>query len=329
MKRLFLVLGVMAVLAAGLRADEIRLKDGSTIIGTIVEFENESFKVQTAYGFAMVRKDSIAQITPSDQTKASDQQKSAVEGTSNTNVSPAPVAVSSPGLKAGAQPAVARRAAAVRNTAPSDKGSRTLPETALRMPAPNPRPPALAPVAAITSADTSAPISPEAALSVAPAPAAPIRESVRGSVYANDTYGFQFYRPPGWDLMPEARKAMPNAVTAMGTSDQTTLFVVGREPARGSLQVQAENAQRALQKIYENYREVSSSQRSIGGLPAIQWQFRGMADGHDWSVTALTIAHGGDVFTLLGMTYADSDIIQIRENVIAKMAASVQFNPAH
>ena len=149
---------------------------------------------------------------------------------------------------------------------------------------------------------------------------------MQGTVYSNASYNFQLYRPPGWDLIPEARKSMPNAITAMGTPDETTLFVVGREPVRDSLEAQAGTAERALQKVYENYRHVSSTKRTVAGMPAIEWRFRGVADGHDWSVTALTVARGADVFTLLGMTYADSDLIQIRENVIAKMIASLQFS---
>jgi hypothetical protein len=152
---------------------------------------------------------------------------------------------------------------------------------------------------------------------------------VQGNIYTNESYSFRLYRPPGWEVMPEARQALPNAITAMGTGDGSTLFVIGREPMRDSLEAQAGNAERALQKVYENYRKVSSSKRTVGGLPAVAWRFRGMADGHDWSVTALSIASGSDVFTLLGMTYADSDsILQIRENVIAKMMASLDFSAA-
>ncbi|MGC1188211.1 MAG: hypothetical protein WA871_12545, partial [Candidatus Acidiferrales bacterium] len=55
----------LLVFAVAARADEIRLKDGSKIIGTIVGFEDGSFKVQTSYGFAMVRKDQIVEIIPS------------------------------------------------------------------------------------------------------------------------------------------------------------------------------------------------------------------------------------------------------------------------
>jgi hypothetical protein len=188
------------------------------------------------------------------------------------------------------------------------------------MPAPNPRP---APA-------TAAPAAPVAA---APAPAPRItppavRELVQGNLYTNETYAFQLYRPPGWELIPEARKALPNAIAAMGTGDETTLFVVGRETLRDSLDAHSSNSERALRQIYENYRPLSSMRRTVAGLPAVEWRFRGVADGRDWSVTVLALARGNDVFTLLGMTYADSDLIQIRENVIAKMISSVQFTSA-
>jgi len=171
------------------------------------------------------------------------------------------------------------------------------------MPAPNPRSAPATVAAAVPAAPATAPVpAPASAAAPAPAPApvapAPIRESIQGTLYTNQTYNFQFYRPPGWELLPEARKAMPNAITAMGTSDETALFIVGREALKDSLDAQASNAQKALQKIYENYRQISSTKRTVAGLPAVEWRFRGVADGHDWSVTALAIARGTDVFTL-------------------------------
>ena len=48
--------------AAVTRADEIRLKDGTKITGTIVGFENDSFRVETSYGFALIQKDKVADI---------------------------------------------------------------------------------------------------------------------------------------------------------------------------------------------------------------------------------------------------------------------------
>jgi hypothetical protein len=339
MRRLSCALVLLLAVASAAHADEIRLKDGSKIVGTIVDFENESFKVQTAYGFAMVRKDSIAQIIPTEQDGPA--AKPVSPDTSSAAVKPAAVSAPGPIVKPEAQPAVslsakpaeaatATVAAPVQPAVVTTKAAPakpTLTASAVAMPAPLPRAPAPTALTAVPAAPSS-PAPAAAAPPVAVAPA-PIRESVQGNLYVNETYNFQFFRPPGWDLMAETRKAMPNAITAMGTSDATTLFIVGREPVRDSLEAQASNAERSLAKVYENYRHVSSTKRIVGGLPAVEWQFRGLADGHDWSVTALTVAHGEDVFTLLGMTYADSDLIQIRENVIARMITSLQFTPAH
>ena len=57
-----LALLVVLLCGAGARADEIRLKDGTKISGTIVGFENGSFRVETSYGFALIEKDKVADI---------------------------------------------------------------------------------------------------------------------------------------------------------------------------------------------------------------------------------------------------------------------------
>ena len=56
-------------LTAPAHADEIKLKDGSKINGTIVGFEDNSFKVKTSYGFAVVQKDQVVSITVTDPAK--------------------------------------------------------------------------------------------------------------------------------------------------------------------------------------------------------------------------------------------------------------------
>ncbi len=58
-----------AVFCVPTHADEIRLKDGSKIIGTIVGYEDDSFRVQTAYGFALIRKNSVKEIVPTEASK--------------------------------------------------------------------------------------------------------------------------------------------------------------------------------------------------------------------------------------------------------------------
>jgi len=54
------------LLPDALRADELKLKDGSKISGTIVGFEDNSFKVKTAYGYAVVQRDLVTSISIAD-----------------------------------------------------------------------------------------------------------------------------------------------------------------------------------------------------------------------------------------------------------------------
>lgn len=152
-----------------------------------------------------------------------------------------------------------------------------------------------------------------------------MQETVRGNLYINQTYGFQMYRPPSWDLIADARAALPNAITALGTSDETTLFVVGRDRVHDSLDGHAAATEKALREIYENYRPQPSTRTTIGGLPAIERQFHGTLDKSDWSAVLVTLVRGNDVFTILAMTGADSDLVQFQENVIAKAIGSLQF----
>ncbi|HEV2224851.1 MAG TPA: hypothetical protein VGR84_17805, partial [Candidatus Acidoferrales bacterium] len=65
MKRASLILAIALLFAVFARADEFHLKDGSTIVGVIVGYQGNSFRVKTSYGFALVDRDSIASITVS------------------------------------------------------------------------------------------------------------------------------------------------------------------------------------------------------------------------------------------------------------------------
>jgi hypothetical protein len=103
------------------------------------------------------------------------------------------------------------------------------------------------------------------------------------------------------------------------------LLVIGREHAKDSLDAHAAAKGKALGDIYENFRVISTRHLSVAGVPAVEQRSRGSADGRDWSVILLTLFKGGDAYTLLGMTYADSDLIQVQENVIAKAINSLTF----
>jgi len=90
--------------------------------------------------------------------------------------------------------------------------------------------------------------------------------------------------------------------------------------------VAAPAVEKRLHEVYANYQRVSERKTVVGGMPAIEYKYRGKADEHDWSGKLVVVARGKDMFTLLAMTYADSDLIQIQENVIARAIGSLDFN---
>ena len=302
-------------LAASVRADEIRLKDGSKIMGTIVGYEGDSFKVQTSYGFAMIRKDSIAEIIPNEPKKPAAPAAPSSATTNKPSLEPisekTPSAPAAPKSRAESKPAPASATASPGSTSGSSSvtSSAAVNPTAV---------PATAPVSVAAAPEPPPPPKPE-----------PIRETIRGTLYLNQTFGFQMFRPPGWDLIADAGKALPNAITALGSSDETTLLVVGHDSLADSLDAHAAATDRKLRELYQNYRPLSTQHITIAGSPAIETRFRGSLGDHDWSVTVATLARNKEAFTFLAMTYADSDLIQIQENVIAKTIASLQFTTAN
>ena len=56
------IVGVLLAAPAPTRAEEIILKNGQKIVGTIVGHEKDMFRVETEYGIALVRKDKVASI---------------------------------------------------------------------------------------------------------------------------------------------------------------------------------------------------------------------------------------------------------------------------
>jgi hypothetical protein len=296
-----LALAAIFAATAAARADEIRLKDGTKISGTIVGFENDSFRVETSYGFAVIRKDKVADISISAAKKEPEPKAKPS----------APVAPPPPAATPTAMPAVAKESTSEANPPATVNTSATE------------RPPAAAKTEPTPAKTTAAPAPPPAP----PAPPEPpvIRDEIRGNLYVNHTYGFQMYKPPSWDLIPAARKALPDSVAALGTFDQTTMLVIGREHAKDSLDAHAAATEKALSGVYENYRLISTRHMTIAGVPSIEQRSRGTADGRDWSVVLLTFVRGTDAFTLLGMTWANSDLIQVQENVISKTVNSLTF----
>jgi hypothetical protein len=320
---------VLSALACSARADEIRLKDGRKLNGVIVAYEDGMFKVKTDYGYELVEKDKITAIIPTTPAKsAPDAKKDAPQHPSK------PAGEAQP----RAEPAVETSANNSAASAPTNASVKTV------TPSPNAKPEKASPNASNSPAKTAAPASASAANASAPAnstaasaasatppppkePEVPAnREEVTGNLYTNYTHGFRMYKAPSWNLIEEARNALPNAIVAMGTSNESTLLVVGEEKTKDSLEVAASGVEKRLHDVYANYQRLSQKKAVVGGMPSIDYQYRGKADEHDWSGRLVVISRGKDILTVLAMTYADTDLIQIQENVIARSIASLDFN---
>jgi hypothetical protein len=274
----------IALLSRELAADEIKLKDGSKITGTIVGFEENSFKIKTSYGFAVVQKDQVVSIIVTDTSKKT---PAATDKTASDSSNPA-----------ATKPAKSESAVAA-DSAPD------LPTKS------NPAPPA----------------APAAQAALPPKPAAPelVREQVVGNTYTNETYGFQMYKPPAWKVIEGARTLLPGSITAMGTDDQTTYLLIGQEPAGKSLASDIDATERRLRDILENFRPIDEKRLTISGVTAIERHFRGSVDQKDWSGVVVYLPRDTHVYTIFGMTVADTDLVQIQENVISRAISSLQF----
>ena len=322
----------VSAMALRARADEIQLKDGKKLYGVIVAYEDNMFKVKTDYGFVLVEKDKIAKIIPT--TPAGKAEPAAAKKDAGTQPSkpadeaqpqavPA-VATSAEGstapTNASAKPVNASTPGKTEKTTPKITNVAVKPALPASAPATNAAAPAIKEAANAPVTGLAAPVAPKE-------PEAPAnKEEIKGNLYTNYSHGFRMYKAPSWSLIEEARSALPNAIVAMGTANESTLMVVGEESTKEPLDAAAAAVEKRLHEVYAKYQRVSQRKTVVGGLPAVEYQYRGTADEHDWSGKLVVVARDKEIFTVLGMTYADTDLIQIQENVIARAIASLDFN---
>ena len=152
-----------------------------------------------------------------------------------------------------------------------------------------------------------------------------MREVVNGNLYRNDTYGFHMYKPPTWELVEGARTVLPGAITALGTSDQTTYLLIGRQPVEKSFAADIDSTERHLRETLDNFRALGEKKLVISGAPAIERRFRVSVEQHDWSGIVVFFQHDTHLYTIFGMTAAESDLVQIQENVISRAISSIEF----
>ncbi len=309
------------IAASGAFADEIRLKDGKKLYGVIVAYEDGMFKVKTDFGFVLVEKDKIASIVPTTPavgaTAAATKPAPTGRPAKSNEIKPdaeTPTTAAANSEAAGPAPAKAKVSGEpVRPSLPATSNSAKVTPPAIKSTAGG----SAATPSIAAAATPAAPKEPEAPAN---------KEEVQGNLYTNYSHGFKMYKAPSWEIIEEARKALPNAIVAMGTSNESTLMVVGQEPLKDSLDVSANGVEKRLREIYTNYRMLSRRKTVVGGAPAIEYKYVGNADEHDWSGTLVVVSRGADVLTMLGMTHADNDLIQIQENVIARAISSTDFN---
>ncbi len=327
---------VLALCASGVaaRADEIRLKGGKKLYGVIVSYEDNMFKVKTDFGYVLVEKDKIESIIPSAPAAKEETPAAAKKDAGQHPSKPAgdsqPRAEAAEASASEAASASTNASAKTADPGKTDKTAARITNTAVKSEVPTNTAAANAAAPAIKGAP-AATSNGMAATAAAPAPpkepeVPANKEEIQGNLYTNYTYGFRMYKAPSWSLIEEARGALPNAIVAMGTSNESTLMVVGEEKTKDSLDVAAAAVEKRLHDVYANYQRVSERKTVVGGLPAVEYKYRGKADEHDWSGKLVVVARGKDMFTLLAMTYADSDLIQIQENVIARAIGSLDFN---
>lgn len=342
-------------LAAPARADEIKLKDGSKIYGTIVGFEDNSFKVKTSYGFAVVQKDQVVSITVTDPAK---QPEADSAKKPDSDAAKKPEATNATAKKPAADAAKKSESAAAKTPVAAATPATSKPEKVEHASAPSPAKSSAADSAAnsieeyphmdtpTTSATNSAqPATPSSNMSGAPSatnasnaatpvavaappkPVAPepMREEVSGNLYTNDTYGFRMYKPPTWKLIEGARTILPGSITALGTDDQNTYLLIGQAPTGKSLANDIASTEQRLRDVMENFRPLGEKQVMISGASATERRFRGSVDSRDWSGVVVYIPRGDHVYTIFGMTLADTDLVQIQENVISRAITSLQF----
>jgi hypothetical protein len=294
-----LVIGVVLGATASARAEEITLKDGQKIIGTIVGYEKDMFRVETTYGIALVRKDKVASIQVS---------KPEAE---NQATKPA-------GVTPGNKPEAARPAV------PPPEVVRIPPSQPLPAGPPAAPPPILKPPAseAATGKLVTPPPPPVSHPLDVPIPAH-LQDHVEGNTYFSDTFQFSMYKPPDWKIIEDVPKETGSGIMAMGTDDEMTLLIVDRQVWSGTPKLTSDQVEAKLRQTYQGYQRISENSFQCDGQPATYRKFTGILDGAEWHGVAVHVIHGNTVFGIIGLTSSES--YQFQEAIFNKIVRTFHF----
>lgn len=279
--------------------EELVLKDGHKITGTIVGYENDMFRVQTEFGFALIRKDKVKSVNLA--VAGAKEKQSAQDRSDSTDKA-----------AAGKPASVAENPSA---SAPASDGGRVVTVEGASPAPPTPKPVVTKPAAA----EPSRPID-------EPLPAI-VREHVDGPNYVNDTFQFSLFRPLGWKIYEEAPKEAGFGIMAMGTEDERTLLIIDRQVWSGPPDLRNDHAEERLRQNYGEFKKVSESRIDLNGYPATRRTFTTIIDGVEWRGLTVHLARGNTMFGIIGMTSAET--MDFQQAVLNKIIKSFKFtNPS-
>jgi hypothetical protein len=282
-------LAAVAAAVIPMWGEELTLDNGQKIVGTVVGFENGMFKVETEFGYALVRKDRVRSITfsPGSSTEAA----TPAEGKERPAAAKLSGPATSGGIGTAPQPAELPTA-----SAPAKAGAGV---TASK----SPQPPVSRPL------DLPLP--------------AKIEEHVEGTSYVNDTFQFSMYKPPGWKIHEGVSRETGRAIVAIGSQDDRTLLFVDRQVWSGTPDLNSDASQANLRRTYEDYQLLGQSTLQLDGRPAVRRDFTGVLDGAEWHGVSVHLSRGNTAFGIIGLT--SSELFQFQQAVLDKIIQSFHF----
>ncbi len=283
---------VLCFVASPIAAEELVLQDGRKINGTIVGYENGMFRVETEFGFALVRKDKVASINvsaggPKEKVEQRGERKDRMLSTA-------------PASRPAEKPSISSESET------SARAITTEPPAPAPQPAP-PKPPAPPP--------PSHPID-------EPLPAR-LQDHVEGSNYINDTFQFAMFKPLGWKIYEGAAKEAGFGIMAMGTDDERTLLIVDRQVWSGPPDLKNDRAEERLRQNYREFQKVSEARTQLDGYPANRRVFTTVIDGVEWHGVTVHLARGNTMFGIIGLTSAE--MLGFQQAVLNKIINSFHF----
>lgn len=281
-----LLLLVASIAATPAQAEEFYLKDGSRLVGTIIGYTNDSFRIQTSRGLVVIERNLIQRIIFGSNTAGSGRRS-----------------------RDGKE----RRGLLL----PSIRIYRE--EYIPMVPPPFDAAFYARPAGSFGTTYRSQPLP----VLIPPRPTK-IQEYVNPTLYVNQSFQFTLYKPPTWHSYPNQVDLENQVIAMLGTSDESTLLLIGWEYFKGSNATYARLAEDSLRAVYTDYQLLSEGPMKIAGATAYQRHFSGLAEGRYWTGWAVYVTRGAEHFTLLGLTSA-GQFTSLQEVVLRKVVGSFQF----